>query len=48
VRDEGDELCPCLVERDELLDLRGAGRLRNQTLRQIERDLDLEEARIRS
>lgn len=36
------------VERDELLDLRGAGRLRNQTLRQIERDLDLEEARIRS
>jgi monovalent cation/hydrogen antiporter len=35
------------VERDELLDLRGAGRLRNQTLRQIERDLDLEEARIR-
>ena len=36
------------VERDELLELRGAGRLRNQTLRQIERDLDLEEARIRS
>lgn len=36
------------VEREELLDLRGAGRLRNQTLRQIERDLDLEEARIRS
>ncbi|HEX6781786.1 MAG TPA: Na+/H+ antiporter [Solirubrobacterales bacterium] len=36
------------VEREELLDLRGAGRLRDQTLRQIERDLDLEEARIRS
>jgi Na+/H+ antiporter len=36
------------VERDELLDLRQAGRLRNETLRQIERDLDLEEARIRS
>jgi len=35
------------VEREELLDLRGAGRLRHQTLRQIERDLDLEEARIR-
>jgi CPA1 family monovalent cation:H+ antiporter len=36
------------VEREELLGLRGLGRLRNQTLRQIERDLDLEEARIRS
>jgi CPA1 family monovalent cation:H+ antiporter len=36
------------VEREELLGLRGAGRLRNQTLRQIQRDLDLEEARIRS
>ncbi len=36
------------IERDELLDLRGAGRLRNQTMRQIERDLDLEEARIRA
>jgi CPA1 family monovalent cation:H+ antiporter len=36
------------VEREELLDLRQAGRLRNQTLRQIERDLDLEEARIRA
>ncbi len=36
------------IEREELLDLRQAGRLRNQTLRQIERDLDLEEARIRS
>ena len=32
------------VEREELLALRGAGRLRDQTLRQIERDLDLEEA----
>src|SRR3954467_5210462 len=36
------------VEREELLNLRGAGRLRNQTMRQIERDLDLEEARIRA
>jgi Na+/H+ antiporter len=36
------------IERDELLELRGAGRLRNETMRQIERDLDLEEARIRS
>jgi CPA1 family monovalent cation:H+ antiporter len=36
------------IEREELLELRGAGRLRNQTMRQIERDLDLEEARIRS
>jgi Na+/H+ antiporter len=36
------------IERDELLNLRGAGRLRNTTMRQIERDLDLEEARIRS
>jgi hypothetical protein len=36
------------VEREELLSLRGVGRLRNQTMRQIERDLDLEEARIRS
>jgi CPA1 family monovalent cation:H+ antiporter len=36
------------VEREELLVLRGAGRLRHQTLRQIERDLDLEEARIRT
>jgi monovalent cation/hydrogen antiporter len=36
------------IEREELLDLRSAGRLRNQTLRQIERDLDLEEARIRA
>jgi monovalent cation/hydrogen antiporter len=36
------------IEREELLALRREGRLRNQTLRQIERDLDLEEARIRS
>src|SRR6476646_2641023 len=36
------------IERDELLTLRGNGRLRDQTLRQIERDLDLEEARIRT
>jgi monovalent cation/hydrogen antiporter len=36
------------VEREELLGLRGVGRLRDQTLRQIERDLDLEEARIRT
>jgi Na+/H+ antiporter len=36
------------IERDELLNLRSAGRLRNTTMRQIERDLDLEEARIRS
>ena len=36
------------IEREELLTLRGAGRLRHATLRQIERDLDLEEARIRS
>jgi monovalent cation/hydrogen antiporter len=36
------------VEREELLALRGVGRLRAQTQRQIERDLDLEEARIRT
>jgi monovalent cation/hydrogen antiporter len=36
------------IEREELLDLRGNGRLTNATMRQIERDLDLEEARIRS
>jgi CPA1 family monovalent cation:H+ antiporter len=35
------------VEREALLDLRGEDRLRNATMRQIERDLDLEEARIR-
>ena len=36
------------IEREELLNLQGNGRLRDQTLRQIERDLDLEEARIRT
>ncbi len=36
------------VEREILLELRGGERLRNATMRQIERDLDLEEARIRS
>jgi monovalent cation/hydrogen antiporter len=36
------------IEREELLTLRSAGRLRHETLRQIERDLDLEEARIRT
>lgn len=36
------------IEREELLGLRGSGRLTNVTMRQIERDLDLEEARIRS
>lgn len=36
------------IEREELLNLRGEGRLRNTTMRQIERDLDLEEARIRT
>ncbi|HEX6665737.1 MAG TPA: Na+/H+ antiporter [Solirubrobacterales bacterium] len=36
------------IERDELLGLRGSGRLTNITMRQIERDLDLEEARIRT
>jgi CPA1 family monovalent cation:H+ antiporter len=36
------------IEREELLNLRSSGRLRNSTMRQIERDLDLEEARIRS
>lgn len=36
------------IEREELLELRSAGRLRHETLRQIERDLDLEEARIRA
>jgi Na+/H+ antiporter len=35
------------IEREELLVLRGTGRLRHETMRQIERDLDLEEARIR-
>jgi CPA1 family monovalent cation:H+ antiporter len=35
------------VERDTLLELRSAGRLSNRALRQIQRDLDLEEARLR-
>jgi CPA1 family monovalent cation:H+ antiporter len=35
------------VERDTLLDLRADGRLADRTLRLIERDLDLEEARLR-
>ncbi|MBS1880356.1 MAG: Na+/H+ antiporter [Actinobacteria bacterium] len=36
------------VEREELLNLRGNGRLRAATQKQVERDLDLEEARIRA
>jgi hypothetical protein len=36
------------IERETLLGLRGTNRLRDATMRQIERDLDLEEARIRS
>ena len=36
------------IEREELLSLRSAGRLRHETLRMIEHDLDLEEARIRA
>ncbi|HEX5929519.1 MAG TPA: Na+/H+ antiporter [Solirubrobacterales bacterium] len=36
------------VEREILLDLLSKERLRNATMRQIERDLDLEEARIRA
>jgi CPA1 family monovalent cation:H+ antiporter len=36
------------IEREELLALRGSSRLRHETMRQIERDLDLEEARIRT
>jgi CPA1 family monovalent cation:H+ antiporter len=36
------------IERETLLELQGAERLRNSTTRQIERDLDLEEARIRT
>jgi CPA1 family monovalent cation:H+ antiporter len=36
------------VERAALLNLRDDGQLRPETLRQIERDLDLEEARLRS
>ena len=34
------------IERDTLLSLRGKGRLRPDVLRLIERDLDLEEARL--
>jgi CPA1 family monovalent cation:H+ antiporter len=47
-RREYDELRRDLigVERDTLLDLRNSGRLRQETMRQIERDLDLEEARL--
>ena len=36
------------IKRETLLDLQGGERLRHSTTRQIERDLDLEEARIRS
>ncbi len=36
------------VEREILLELRARERLRDPTMRQIERDLDLEEARIRA
>jgi CPA1 family monovalent cation:H+ antiporter len=36
------------VEREVLLELRDDERLRNTTMRQVERDLDLEEARIRA
>jgi Na+/H+ antiporter len=36
------------IEREVLLDLQRAERLRHATARQIERDLDLEEARIRA
>jgi CPA1 family monovalent cation:H+ antiporter len=36
------------VERDTLLRMRSAGELRNEVLRTIERDLDLDEARLRS
>jgi Na+/H+ antiporter len=48
-RREYDELRRDLigVERDTLLGLRNSGRLRQETMRQIERDLDLEEARLR-
>jgi Na+/H+ antiporter len=35
------------VERETLLRLRNTGSLRQETMRQIERDLDLEEARLR-
>jgi CPA1 family monovalent cation:H+ antiporter len=36
------------IERETLLEMQSSERLRNATARQIERDLDLEEARIRS
>jgi hypothetical protein len=36
------------IERETLLDLYRERRLRDATLREIQRDLDLEEARIRS
>ena len=36
------------IERETLLELQSAERLRHSTTRQIERDLDLEEARIRT
>ncbi len=36
------------IERETLLELQGSERLRHATARQIERDLDLEEARIRT
>ena len=36
------------IERDTLFGLRSSGRLRSQTMRQIQRDLDLEDARVRS
>ncbi|MEA2248841.1 MAG: monovalent cation/hydrogen antiporter [Solirubrobacteraceae bacterium] len=36
------------VERDTLLRLRRDGRIRQETLRQIQRDLDLEDARLRT
>lgn len=36
------------IERETLIGLQREGRLRDATLRQIQRDLDLEEARIRS
>jgi CPA1 family monovalent cation:H+ antiporter len=49
-RREYDELRRDLIgiERDTLLDLRNSGRLRQDTMRQIQRDLDLEEARLRA
>jgi monovalent cation/hydrogen antiporter len=35
------------VERDSLLRLRNEGRVRNEVIRRVERDLDLDEARLR-